>query len=68
MDINKYERCRFLIELINREKDIQRNVKKIHEINKSKQLTAKDIDYVINRAFEGSSYILKDLENKFKQE
>ncbi len=46
---------------LEREMSIQSKIKKMHTLHKSKKLTKPDIDYLIDRAYEGSNYIINDL-------
>lgn len=67
MDIATLNKGIELKEKIDRENKIIKEIEKLHKLHKNKTLSSSDIDYLIERVYEGSQYIIKDLSKKLKE-
>jgi len=67
MKLETLEKANYLKEKIDREISILDKLQKLSKANEDKKLSSKDIQYILERAYEGSKYIRQDLLNKFNE-
>ena len=67
MKLETLEKANILKEKIDREKSILNKLQKLSNANKNKELTSEDINFILEKAYEGVDYIKNDLQKQFNE-
>ena len=67
MDLKTLEKAIELNDKLVRERSTMDEINRLKSLNDSKNLSSTDIKYLVDKAYEGADYIIRDLRKQFEE-